>query len=222
MDYNSRYNQHIPSISSHQENNSYAFNLGGNILSEQEIPVSNNNIKNKSRVSSGLLKLFILIMFPLFITIVAGTFFLNKNVEAKYFKEQNILMAVPMKNENWQDVGSVFEPIIPLKIKTTNGYQDWEFLLDSGAVISSLPRDWADKTGQDLAMLKRSTFRGFGNSTSFAYHGNMTVKLGDHDFTIPVVFTEKSGTKSLLGRKGFFEQHSIYFNSETKKIEIRN
>lgn len=133
----------------------------------------------------------------------------------------NVVLSVPMKDVNWQDLGTVFEPVITIPIKTQSGYEKWEFLLDSGAVVSSLPREWAEKIGQDLAFLKRSTFRGFGGKTSFAYQGEMSVLLGEEDKVVPVVFTEASGTKSLLGRKGFFEDYSIYFNHKDKQIEIR-
>ena len=126
-----------------------------------------------------------------------------------------------MHNTNWQDLGTIFEPLVTLPVKTTTGYQGNQFLLDSGAVISSLPREWAERTGQDLAFLQRSTFRGFGGTTSFAYRGEMMVLLGDKEVSLPVVFTEAAGTKSLLGRKGFFEDYSIYFNHQERQIEIR-
>ena len=81
------------------------------------------------------------------------------------------------------------------------------FLLDSGAVISSLPRDWTQDIGVDLAFLPRITFGGFGGKTSLAYQWKMVVLLAGKEIVLPVVFTEAAGTKSLLGRKGFFDNY---------------
>ena len=176
---------------------------------------------NKKTTIGGLLKLMVLLIIPL-IAVGATSIILVGNAKEKtYQQEKEILVSVPMKNVNWQDLGNVFEPVISIPVRTLSSFENWEFLIDSGAVISSLPSDWAEKTGQDLAFLKRSTFRGFGGKTSFAYQGEMTVKLGDEEISLPVVFTEASGTKSLLGRKGFFENYSLYFNHKDKQIEIR-
>lgn len=168
-------------------------------------------------------KLLLLILFPFFLTavstVVAVRYFTQNNFQKA---DQEILLSFPMQETNWQDLGNVVEPLIPLQVKTKNGYKDNKFLLDSGAVVSSLPREWAKETGQDLSFLPRSTFKGFGGTTSFAYQGEMVLLLGeDKDVAFPVVFTEAIGTKSLLGRKGFFENYSIYFNHKERKIEIR-
>lgn len=132
-----------------------------------------------------------------------------------------VLLSFPMKETNWKDIGVVSEPLITLPIKTPDGYKDNKFLLDSGAVISSLPREWADTLGYDLAFLPRSTFGGFGGTTSTAYQGEMQVRLGSEDVILPVVFTEAVGVKSLLGRKEFFNRYSITFDHLTNQVQIR-
>lgn len=136
--------------------------------------------------------------------------------------EENILLATSYKPVRWKDFGNVFEPEIKIPIQyPVEGYQDVAFLLDSGAVVSSLPREEAKKLGLSLAKLPRSTFAGFGGTLSFAYRGKIKVLLGEEEFVVPVVFTEAAGTKPLLGRSGFFEQFSVYFNHKAKRIEIR-
>lgn len=176
---------------------------------------------NRSRV---FIKILLLSMFPIFlalVSVVAVVHYFTRDYSPER-EDKEILLSFSMTDTNWKDLGRVFEPLIPLSIKTRNGYKENKFLLDSGAVISSLPRDWAEKTGQKLAFLPRSTFKGFGGTRSFAYQGEMMVLLGEEkDVVLPVVFTEAVGTKSLLGRKGFFENYSIYFNHKERRIEIR-
>lgn len=194
--------------------NSYNLNNGGTV----NIPTQNYSVKR------ALTKSIILILSPL--VILAGsvyfiiTYYFIKPVSTFENRNNDMLVAFPMQDTNWQDLGVVIEPVIPIQIKTKEGYKENKFLLDSGAVISSLSREWADVTGQDLAFLPRSTFRGFGNTQSFAYQGNMIILIGSKEMSLPVVFTEGEGTKSLLGRKGFFENNSIFFNHQTKQVEI--
>jgi len=168
-----------------------------------------------------IIKLAILVLFPV-VMICAGAFVGSKYLaDRSYMIASGVLLSAPMRMENWQGFGVVFDPVISVPVKTVEGFENNDFLLDSGALVSSLPREWADKLGVDLAFLPRTTFLGFGGKTSLAYQGEMTVKLGNNLEKIPVVFTEAAGTKSLLGRKGFFESYSVYFNHKDQTIEIR-
>jgi len=186
-------------------------------------PIYSTIVDSSYKPLRAIFKLILLLAFPI-ILVFAGVIFVQKYYAKNLLSKsasQDVLVIIPMQETNWQDLGNVFEPIVPVKVKTNDGFQENKFLLDSGAVISSLPRDWAEKTGQNLAFLQRTTFRGFGNTQSFAYQGNMVILLGDDEMTLPVVFTETAGTKSLLGRKGFFENHSIFFDHKKRQIEIR-
>jgi predicted aspartyl protease len=156
------------------------------------------------------------------ILFLAGTVYFARRYFSKSSGPGEILFETPYQPVLWQDFGEVFEPLIKIPIYYPDkGYQQEEFLLDSGAVVSSLPREKAKDMGYSLAKLPRSTFAGFGNTTSFAYKASLKVKVGDKEMNIPVVFTEATGTKSILGRSGFFENYSIYFNAQTERIEIR-
>ena len=177
--------------------------------------------KNKAEIK-GLLKLF---YFLFFISIFAAfSYFITKKIYAdKYQKQAGVLLQTPYQPVTWKDFGEIFEPL--LKIPVVYPGQDVKkitFLLDSGALVSSMPREEAKDLGYNsLAKLPRSTFMGFGSKVSFAYKGEMNILLGEKQTTIPVVFTEAGGTKHLLGRSGFFENYSIYFNSKDKRIEVR-
>ncbi len=157
-----------------------------------------------------------------FLSLVAVAFFAGQYVLARTAVSKDTLLVAPFKNVLWQDFGMVVEPEISLELKTAqNTYVKQAFLLDSGAVVSALPRESAEKLGQNLAFLPRSTFQGFGNTQTFAYQGEMTVKIGTEVAVLPVVFTEAAGTKAILGRKGFFEKFTVAFDHQQQRIEIK-
>ena len=155
---------------------------------------------------------------------LGGVFFVSKKtvLKPKAGITGDILLQAPYQPVLWKDFGEVFEPMIKMPLYyPSEGFVKHKFLLDSGALVSSLPREEAKKMGLSLAKLPRSTFGGFGGTTSFAYKAEAKIKLGEKEVKIPIVFTETEGTKSILGRSGFFEKYSIYFNSKREMIEIR-
>jgi hypothetical protein len=188
-------------------------------------PHSHAKIKEYSSNSfSGFLKLAYVIVF--FSAIVGGSYFVYKEIFSKgktSLQDGEILLQAPYQPVNWQGFGKVFEPMVKVPIVyPTKGVKDINFLLDSGALVSSLPREEAPKLGYNsLSDLQRSTFRGYGGTTSFAYKGKMKILVKDDELEIPVVFTEGVGTKKILGRAGFFQTYSIHFNANKKVIEVR-
>jgi len=169
----------------------------------------------------GWLKLFY--SLAAFSLILAGAIYIPKEILKKrqITKSENLILTANYQNRLWENYGSVFEPLISLSVYyPQTGYQNEQFLLDSGAIISSLPREKAAQLGYSLARLPRTTFIGFGGATSFAYQASVNIMLGNQQAKIPIVFTEAAGTKSILGRLGFFDNYSVYFNSRAKVIEI--
>lgn len=128
--------------------------------------------------------------------------------------------SVPYKNTLYESFGFVQEPKVTLPLKTTRGYIDTTFLLDSGAVVSTLPLQAANDTGVDLSRAKRITLQGFSGVPAFAYLSTITVKIGSKDFEFPATFTESNATTYILGRKGLFDDFSIKFDHEQRTITI--
>ncbi|MFH1244738.1 MAG: hypothetical protein V1487_04195 [bacterium] len=132
----------------------------------------------------------------------------------------NLEYKVPYKNTLYESFGFVQEPKVTMPLKTTSGYVNTTFLLDSGAVVTTLPLQAAQDTGVDLARVKRITLQGFSGVPAFAYLDKITIKIGEQDFEFPATFTESSATTYILGRKGLFDEFSINFDHEQRVITI--
>lgn len=169
---------------------------------------------------------FFLRMFLVFVVIVGfvgvSYFFVSRAISARILtNKRNILYVTPYKMLVLEGFGLVSEPEVKLAVKTKKGFETVKFLLDSGAVVSSLPREMATKMGYNLAFLPRTVFTGFGNKSSFAYRADMIVRVGKREVNLPVVFTQMSGTQPLIGRKGFFDNFAIIFDAKNKQILIK-
>jgi hypothetical protein len=170
----------------------------------------------------GLLKLLIIVFYATLLAL--GVFFGLKErqlVFAQASKKRTLLASYPYARANIIGYGWVSEPKVKLRVKYPQGIKKKEFLLDSGAMVSSLPYEAAEEMGVNLAFLPRQSFMGFGNAISYAYQGEITVEFKEgKPETLPVVFTESEGSEYLLGRHGFFDDYSVQFNHIKNTVEI--
>lgn len=130
------------------------------------------------------------------------------------------ILVIPYQLTLYKHFGNALNPQVGLAVKTTTGYKDWEFLIDSGAVVSALPKIAAADLGSDLENLPRITIEGFAGQKTFAYRGEFIVKVGKEEIVLPVVFSENPQASNILGRIGFFDQFNVVFNADNKNIII--
>jgi len=128
--------------------------------------------------------------------------------------------SVPYKNTLYESFGFVQEPKVTMPLKILSGYVDTTFLLDSGAVVSTLPLQAAKDTGVDLSRAKRITLQGFSGVPAFAYLDKIVIKIGNTDVELPATFTESNATTYILGRKGLFDDFTINFDNVQRVITI--
>lgn len=135
----------------------------------------------------------------------------------------NDLLILPYTTKSYAGYGNVFEPQIKMKVVSNSGQEEEiEFLLDSGAVVSTLPITYTEILGIDISNSKRIVLRGFGDQRSFGYMSNMHLKIKDELVDIPVVFSEGELSKKILGRNVFFDSYTITFDHKDRVIRIRN
>lgn len=173
-----------------------------------------------------LLSLFLMVM-------VAGLFFVwqQRNTKIKQLQPESgftalinqtdgAILSIPYQQTLYKHFGKAINPQITLLIKTVQGYKQMTFLIDSGAVVSALPKTMAEELGVDLTRLPRITIEGFAGKKTFAYRGEMVIKMAQNEVVIPVVFSENPQASKILGRIGFFDQFNITFDANSQKITI--
>lgn len=180
------------------------------------------NTSNRVKLEA-FLKIFSLFGFAIAIGVfllVRGVFKTKVNQVTVTNNFGSIEYKVPYKNTLYESFGFVQEPKVTMPLKTVNGYVDTTFLLDSGAVVSTLPLQAAHDTGVDLSRAKRITLQGFSGVPAFAYLDKITIKIGGQDFDFPATFTESNSTTYILGRKGLFDEFTINFDHNDRVITI--
>jgi hypothetical protein len=165
-------------------------------------------------------KLAVLVLVP----IVAGLIFVYSNRSKaqtnNYFLSDSTILTIPYQQTLYKHFGNAINPQIILPVKTTTGYRDLTFLIDSGAVVSALPQTMAAELGTDVIRLPRITIEGFAGQKTFAYKGEFVLVIGNEEIPIPVVFSENAQASNILGRIGFFDNFNINFDANNKSIII--
>lgn len=118
-------------------------------------------------------------------------------------------------------LGHVTEPVIPILIKTRNGYVPFDFLVDTGADCSMMPASIATlELGINLARCPRQTFLGIEGKGLRVYCGSVIIKLGPYPLQIRCVFSPQEHTPLILGRMDIFDHFTLTFDNRRHRIRF--
>ena len=117
-------------------------------------------------------------------------------------------------------LGEVPDPVIIVDVLTKEGFLPFEFILDTGADCTVLPKYMAELTGVDLSSCKQDCTYGLKNEPLNVYIDNITIKISRYEFPIRCLFSEDDSTSLLLGRMDIFSRFNIIFDNKNKRIKL--
>lgn len=116
-------------------------------------------------------------------------------------------------------IGRIFIPIIPIRLKTVNGVAKFNFLVDTGADLTTLPHFMASRLGIDLSKKKQSVAEGLGGFRVKTWLVKVDLIFPDDKLTVRASITDENSTPFLLGRVDLLDViYSWNFDAELKKI----
>ena len=117
--------------------------------------------------------------------------------------------------------GIVPEPILPVGIQTPHGEKLYDFLLDSGADATLLPRSVAREVGIDLHSCPTSTTQGVEGRGITIYHAALSVRIGPWIEKVRCAFASHDRIPPLLGRLDIFSRFTITFDARCRSIRFK-
>ena len=133
-----------------------------------------------------------------------------------------MFLKFPFEYAEIEGLGRLFYPIVRLPIKTVYGYQDFDFLVDTGADVTTLPVHILPVLGIKKDDCKISQTLGVGGIKVKTYEFLLPIKFGRRELSITASAVD-AGTNSmplLLGRKDVFEKKFNLILDSKKKIVI--
>lgn len=102
----------------------------------------------------------------------------------------------------------------------SGNFQSIEFILDSGADCTMVPKRLAQLAGVTLPSRPNTSVSGITSVPMPAYTGELQFRLGGEEFKIRCLFTESNRTPFLLGRIDFFTMFNVTFSGQHCCIEL--
>ena len=120
-------------------------------------------------------------------------------------------------------VGRLFYPIVYIELKTAFGWQEFAFLVDTGADITTVPAHILPVLGLHKSKLKMSYTLGVGGYSLTTWDFQLAIKIGKKKLLIAAsaVDTKNDSVALLLGRKDIFEdKFNLLLDSKRKSTII--
>jgi len=125
----------------------------------------------------------------------------------------------PFRYVNLPLLGKVFYPYIPVYLRTIEGWKDFDFIVDTGADLTTLPRRAEEILGIDLGQCRESRAEGIGGTVIKTWETRIPIRIKDFELEIRCSITEDDKTPFLLGRIDLLDSRfSWCFEAQAKKI----
>jgi len=118
-----------------------------------------------------------------------------------------------------ESLGTLFYPFVTLEVKTIYGWQEFDFLVDTGADVTTLPKTILPVLGIDEKSLEKQKTQGVGGIWVETFELKVPIRIGKDQLLIhaSVTNTEDKGLPFLLGRKDIFDKKfSLEIDSKNK------
>lgn len=115
------------------------------------------------------------------------------------------------------EFGRIANPKIALPVLIKKGWEELDFLVDSGADTTTFPLELVDQLQADINFKKKTDVVGIEDSKIFGYPGKVQIKIGNLVFAIRCYFIESS-VIPLLGRLDIWDKFTIVFDNIKREV----
>lgn len=135
-----------------------------------------------------------------------------------------MFLKFPFEYVEIEGLGRLFYPIAKLELKTIYGYKEFDFLVDTGADVTTLPVDILPVLGIKKADCKISNTLGVGGIKIKTYEFLLPIKFRQLELSITASAVDAGNNSMplLLGRKDVFENRfNLILDSKQKIVIIK-
>lgn len=133
-----------------------------------------------------------------------------------------MFLEFPFEYADIKGLGRLFYPVVHIGIKTTFGWQEFEFLVDTGADVTTVPSHLLPVLGLKKSKLTKSSTLGVGGFSVATWDFRLPIRVADMELLIAAsaVDTKDDSVALLLGRKDIFEKQFNLLLDSKRKVTI--
>lgn len=131
-----------------------------------------------------------------------------------------MFLKFPFEYAQIEGLGKLFYPIVYLDIKTVAGWTEFEFLVDTGADITTVPSHLLPVLGLKKSQLPMSSTLGVGGYEVRTWEFSLQIRFGNKEVKVSAsaVDSKEDSLPLLLGRKDIFEEEFNLSLDSKRKI----
>jgi len=136
---------------------------------------------------------------------------------------QNTSLEFPFEYADIGGLGRLFYPVITAELQTIRGWRKFEFLVDTGADITTVPSHLLPILGLKKSRLITNRTMGVGGISIKAWEFSLGIKIGMKELSVhcSAVEVKNDSIPLLLGRKDIFEEkYNLLLDSKRKTTVI--
>jgi len=128
----------------------------------------------------------------------------------------------PFDYGNLPGIGEIFYPVVTVELKTVVGWKKLEFLVDTGADVTTLPSTFLPVLGLKKSQLKSSRTSGVGDIVVNTWEMKISVRIGaiEMEVAASAVDTNNKFSPLLLGRKDVFDGPFNLLLDSRRKVTV--
>ena len=134
----------------------------------------------------------------------------------------NMFFEFPFEYADVEGLGRLFYPIVTVGLKTIDGWREFEFLVDTGADVTTVPSHLLPVLGFQKDCLTVSKTLGVGGISTKTWEFKTYVKIGRIELLIHcnAVDSKNNSMPLLLGKKDVFEERFNLLLDSRKKVTV--
>lgn len=128
----------------------------------------------------------------------------------------------PFEYADIEGMGRLFYPTVRVELRTTEGWQPFEFLVDTGADLTTVPTHLLPLLGLETRKLKSGETLGVGGIVVKTWEFSLPLKIGSRviDAHASAVEAKNDALPLLLGKKDVFEDAFSLLLDTKRKMTI--
>lgn len=117
---------------------------------------------------------------------------------------------------NSSQLGNTFSPMAQLPLTINQHTQKHNFLIDSGAIASTIPQKEAAAYQLDLLSLPRIIVQGVTSTPTYGYVAEGQLNLKQEPVDLPIIFAPTD--QYILGITGVFDTLTLIFDHQSQSV----
>lgn len=128
----------------------------------------------------------------------------------------------PFEYADIEGMGRLFYPIVRVELRTTEGWRPFEFLVDTGADVTTVPIHLLPLLGIQKRNLKSGETLGVGGIVVKTWEFSFPIKIGKREIIVSAsaVEAQNDALPLLLGRKDVFEEKFNLLLDSKRKVTV--